>query len=155
MVGTLARVVCLIVSACACTTTRAPNDALVDANDRNCAFNRGDRANLRMAPSVVPHRNLIESGRTRVVIIVADSASLRDARNALVRFTGRDTVMKATDDAGRATVELRAPGSYRLLVRHILFRQTVDTVSVRAGYEDTLFVGLHAGRQCLSRLANR
>ena len=54
-----------------------------------------------------------------------------------------------TDDNGVANARVSA-GTYPLTVYRLSFRKYVDTVTVRAGFADTLLVGLGTDRICFT-----
>jgi hypothetical protein len=77
------------------------------------------------------------------VIAVLDSTSdapVADA--AVVVMAARDTVRLLTGPDGHAAVPALAARTYRLRIVHIGYEAAVDTVADRAGYMDTVIVGL-------------
>lgn len=98
------------------------------------------------------HERLLSRGRGELVVRTyssVDTQPIPDVSLAL-RSTFPMRIAAQTDDAGSATLELSA-GRHELTARHVGFATRSDSVEVRLGRRDSVFLGLGKPPFCLTQ----
>jgi hypothetical protein len=130
----------------ACARPPAPRVATIYLGS-SCGDSTASKAPV-IRRATVTDTALARTGQAGLLIIVDSSTSDRPLARALARVKGTTNGAFA-NDSGQALLSRMHDGSASLVIRKMAFTTWEGDVPVRAGYRDTLEVGLGAGQLCL------
>lgn len=102
-----------------------------------------------MRQATEPDSRLAARGAPALVVIVDSSSTLHRLADAAV-VDPRINVGRFTDDSGRAQLDQLHDGENRLRVRRVGYISWEGVIRARAGYRDTMELGLGGGAVCIT-----